>query len=114
MSLIIQVYDNKGAYTSYEIESKITVIPDLYNLTYIVTNLITASPYFYINKILNEGSYLSSLQELQLISSLLNEQSLRDKYGLVCQDNSTVSFPKTYGPLSNYSGVLAVNLFYSF
>ena len=109
MHVFVQVYDNNGAFTIYEIESPITVNPDLSNLTNIISNLISANPYFLTNKILNEGSYLQFLQEMLVISSLLNEQSLRDKFGLVSKYNSSLNyFPETWGPVSNFHGVLAV------
>ena len=74
-----------------------------------MNSLITANPYFSTNVILNQGSYLSSLQEIQRISSLLNEQSLSDKLSLrLMNESSKVFFPDTFGPLSTYSGVTQV------
>jgi hypothetical protein len=87
----------------------VTVVPDFSNFQATMNNLIARSPSFSINKILNEGSFLTSLQEIQAISSLLNEQSLSDKLGLLTQDNSAISyFPQVYGPFCNYGGVNAV------
>jgi len=109
MSVYVQVYDNDGAFTIYKIEENVTVVPDFSNFQVTINNLIARSPSFSINKILNEGSFLTSLQEIQAISSLLNEQSLLDKLGLLRQDNSESSyFPQVYGPLCNYGGVNAV------
>ncbi len=48
------------------------------------------------------------IQEIQRISSILNEQSLSDKLGLILNGNAPI-FPQTFGPLSNYTGVTPVN-----
>ena len=78
------------------------------NLQSIKDKLILNDPFFGTNIILNEGAYLSSIQELQSISSLLSDESLSDKVGLIRNDSST-QFPQIYGALSNYMGVLPVN-----
>ena len=91
------------------VEENVTVVPDFSNFQATMNNLIARSPSFAVNKILNEGSFLASLQEIQAISSLLNEQSLSDKLGLLRQDYLASSyFPQVYGPLCNYGGVNAV------
>ena len=110
-SIYVQVYDEEGAYATYLIAGSIIVLPDLSNLFSIMNSLITANPYFSTNVILNQGSYLSSLQEIQRISSLLNEQSLSDKLSLrLMNESSKVFFPDTFGPLSTYSGVITVKI----
>ena len=108
MNIIIQVYDNDLAFTIFQIEQKITVVPDLTNLTSIMDCIILENSLFISNIILNEGSYLYSIQELQSISSLLNENSRSDQFGLISNTNSTL-FPSTYGPSSGFAGVIPVN-----
>ena len=107
LNIYVQVYDNDQAFTTYEIEQSITVVPDKTNFQTLKSKLILADPLFETNVILNEGAYLSSIQELQSISSLLNDESLSDKVGLMQKDNST-QFPEMYGALSNYMGILPV------
>jgi hypothetical protein len=63
---------------------------------------------FETNIILNEGSSMKSIQEVQRISSLLNDQSLSDKLGLISNANAPL-FTQMYGPLWSYSGVIRVN-----
>ena len=112
MNIYVQIYDNQGAFNLFEIKEPIRVTPYLANLTYIMDNLILANAYFSTNIIMHEGNYLKSLQELQSIASLLNEQSLRDKYGLVLKNNSFFNyFPNIYGPLTYFTGVSAVIFF---
>ena len=84
-----------------------TVTPDLTNLETIMDKLVLADPFFSTNIILNQGSYLNSIQIIQKISSLLNVQSYSDKLGLL-MNKSSFPFPQTYGPMANYSGVNAV------
>ena len=108
MNVYIQIYDNDTAFGVYEIEQAITVYPDFSNFQTEIEQLITQSPLFRTNIILNEGSYLQSIQEIQRISSMLNEQSLSDKLGLILNGNAPI-FPQTFGPLSNYTGVSPVN-----
>jgi len=108
MNVYIQIYDNDTAFGVYEIEQAITVYPDFSNFQTEIEQLITQSPLFRTNIILNEGSYLQSIQEIQRISSILNEQSLSDKLGLILNGNAPI-FPQTFGPLSNYTGVTPVN-----
>jgi hypothetical protein len=69
--------------------------------------LVLADPFFSTNIILNQGSYLNSIQIIQKISSLLNVQSYSDKLGLL-MNKSSIPFPQTYGQMANYSGVNAV------
>ena len=54
---------------------------------------------------------MSSIQIIQKLASLLNEQSYSDKLGLILNQNSssTIAFPQIYGPMANFSGVNAVN-----
>ena len=85
-------------------------MPDFTNFEAIKDKLILADPFFSTNIILNQGSYLSSIQIIQQLASLLNEQSYSDKFGLILNQNSssTIAFPQIYGPMENYSGVNAV------
>jgi len=109
ISIYIQVYDNNGAFTIYEIPQSVTVLGDGTSLETTMSKLIEKDPMFDSLIILNEGSFLRTIQEMQTISSLLNERSLSDKLGLILKGNA-VLFTETYGPLSSYSGVLPVNL----
>ena len=109
LNLYVQVYDNDGAFTVFEIPQLITVYPHETNLTTLMNDLITENPSFESNVILYEGSFKESVQEIQRISSLLNDQSLSDKLGLILNGDAPI-FPQTYGPLWNYSGVIPVIL----
>ena len=113
MNVYIQIYDNDTAFGFYEIEQAITVYPDFSYFQTEIEQLITQNPSFKTNILLNEGSYLKSIQEIQRISSMLNEQSLSDKFGLILNGNAPI-FPQTFGPLSNYTGVTPVNYEKSF
>jgi hypothetical protein len=73
--------------------------------------IILANSTFIYNIILNEGDYLNSIQVLQTLSSIVNEQSLSDKIGLTLYENETTKFPQIYGPLSNYTGVSPVSIY---
>ena len=107
MQIYVQIYDNDEAFTTYEIEQPITVLPDVSNLQIIKEKLILNDPFFESNRLLNVGSFLSSIEELQVISSLLNVESLADKKGLILTNNLT-RFPQIYGPMSTFSGVIPV------
>ena len=109
-SITVQVYDNDGAFTTYKMNGPIIVFPDMSNIFTITNDLISGNPRSSTNIILNQGSYLSSLEVIQGISSLLNDQSLSDKLGLM-SNKSTIFFPRIYGPLSAYSGVTPVSSF---
>jgi len=86
----------------------------LANLETVIGKLTLPDLNYDSNVILNEGAYLQSLQVIQGISSLLNQQSLSDKYGLIMKDNSKAYlFPNTFGPLSNFSGVKPVIIYES-
>jgi hypothetical protein len=111
MNIYAQIYDENGAFTVYNIPDTIIVQPDFTFLSEIEQGLVSKNSSFETNKILNGGSFLSSLQEIQPISSLLNEQSLKDMKGLIEYLNSRnipPTFPQIYGPLYNYDGVLLV------
>jgi hypothetical protein len=109
MNLYVQVYDNNGAFTIYELPQSITIYQNQTNLTSFMNDLITGNPLFDSNIILNEGSFIKSIQEIQRMSSLLNDQSLSDKLGLILKGDAPI-FPQTYGPLWNYSLVAPVIL----
>jgi hypothetical protein len=110
IQIYIQIYDNDMAFTSFEIEQPIIVMPDLIDLQLIKEKLILADKTFIDNIILNEGDYLNSIQVLQSFSSLINDESLSDKFSLTLNENETIKFPEIYGPLSNYAGVSPVSI----
>ena len=116
MSIYVQIYDINGAFSIFDFPQQITVIPDLMsNLTIVEERLILNDPSFDINILLNEGSYLDSIREIQKISGLLNEKSLSDQMGLIKFNNNTdLTFPLIYGPLTNYNGILPVKNLYLF
>ena len=109
--IYVQIYDNDEAFAVYEIQNPITILADRNNFTNTLSKLISHDPLFETNRILNEGSYLSSLQEIQTISSLLNDQSLADKFGLISSLKNTSLFPQTFGPLFKYSLIRTVRIF---
>jgi hypothetical protein len=109
--IYVQIYDNDEAFAVYEIENPITILADRDNFTNTLSKLISHDPLFETNRILNEGSYLPSLQEIQTISSLLNDQSLADKFGLISSLKNTSLFPQTFGPLFKYSTIRIVRIF---
>jgi hypothetical protein len=109
LKVYAQIYDNDKAFAIYEIPQLITVLPNFSNLQTTIDQLISKDSLFSTNIILNEGSYLLSIQEIQRISSSLNEQSLSDKLGLILNGNPPI-FPQTFGPLSTYSGVSPVKI----
>lgn len=106
--IYVQVYDNDGSYTTYEIPTLITIIPDLTNFETIMDKLISTDPYFSINIVLNQGSFLESIQIIQKISSLLNTQSYDDKLSINF-NYSFIAFPQIYGPIGDYTGTNSVN-----
>jgi hypothetical protein len=108
ISIYIQVYDNNGAFAIYEIPQSVTVLGDDASLETTMSKLIEKDPMFSSLVILNEGSFLGTIQEMQTLSSLLNERSLSDKLGLILKGNAAL-FTEMYGPLSSYSGVVPVN-----
>ncbi len=109
LNIYAQIFDNDGAYAIYELNNFITVTPDLSNLSLTIDSIISRDPFFLSNQVLSQGSFLSSLQEFQKLASVINQQSLEDKVGLIMNDSFTI-FPKTYGPLANYAGVLSVRI----
>jgi hypothetical protein len=108
--IYVQIYDNDEAFAVYEIQNQITILADRKNFTNTLSKLISRDPLFKTNRILNEGSYLPSLQEIQTISSLLNDQSLADKFGLISSLKNTSLFPQTFGPLFKYSTIRKVRI----
>jgi hypothetical protein len=112
MKIYAQIYGSNEVYTIYDFSNLVTVIPDkLSNLNEIELRLISQDPTFKSNIVLSENSWrnLESIQEIQKISGLLNQQSLSDQIGLIQVKNETyLKFPPIYGPLANYAGVLAV------
>jgi hypothetical protein len=109
MNLYVQVYDNDGAFSIFNIPHYIIVNSHETNLTSLTNDLVTDNPLSYTNKILYEGSFKESVQEIQRITSLLNYQSFSDKLGLILKGDAPI-FPQLYGPLSNFSGVIPVIL----
>jgi len=110
MQIYVQIFDKDEAFTTFEIVQPLIVKPNVSYLQCIQEKLIQADTSLTVNKILNEGDYLKSVQILQSLSSLINDQSLSEQFGLILNENSTVRFPKKYGPLSNYTGVSPVSL----
>lgn len=110
MSIYVQVYDNNGAFTMYEIATLVQVVPDLNNLELTMDKLISGGPVFATNIILNQGSYLNSIQIIQTISSLLNFESFSDKFGINV-NKSLIFFPQIFGPMASYSGLNVVNVY---
>jgi len=85
----------------------ITVTPDMSILGSTIESLINGDSFSSINQILSQGSFLSTIEEFQKVSSILNQQSLSDRVGLMLNDSST-QFPQMYGPLEKYAGVVPV------
>ena len=110
IQIYVQINDNDGAFKTYEIEQPIIVMPDFQNLELTKEKLILADTSFKDNIILNKGDYMSSIQVLQSLTSLINLQSLSDTVALILNKKSTAAFPQIYGPLSNYAGVSPVIL----
>ena len=104
MSVYVQIYDNDGAFTIYQITEFVAVNGENSNLESIMNRLLARDPRFSSNQILNEGSYLGSINEIQSLTSLLNEQSLKDTLALM----STPIFPKKYGVPQDYSYIKPV------
>ena len=107
MKIYAQIYDNDTSFTVYEIPQKVTVVPEFSLLEEIMNKLIIRDTTFWTNIILNEGSNMPSLEVIQTISSLLNEQSLKDKQTMVLNGSGPI-FPQIFGPFSNYAGVSPV------
>ena len=105
MKIYAQIYDNDTSFTVYEIPQKVTVLPEFSLLEEIMNKLILKDLTFWTNIILNEGSNMPSLEEIQTISSLLNEQSLKDKQTIML--NGSI-FPQIFGPFTNFAGVSPV------
>ena len=110
-TIYVQIYDENEAFAVYEIQNPITIQADRNNFANTLSKLISRDPLFETNRILNEGSYLPSLQEIQTISSLLNDQSLADKFGLISSLKNTSLFPQTFGPLFKYFTIRIVRLY---
>jgi len=83
MSIYAQVYDSNDAFTIYQIAYDVTVLPDISNLNTLMQQIINMDTSFISNLVFYEGNYVTSLQEMQRISALLNEISSSDKYGLI-------------------------------
>ena len=115
MRVYVQVYDEDGAYAIFYIEDLVTVRPDESDLTQmnmIMDELILGDVDFASNKILNEGSFLMRIAEIQRISSLLNIKSQSDKLSIINYGDKTLTqlaFPQIYGPSAEYRGVQMVD-----
>ena len=107
MNIYAQIYDNDGAYAIYDLPQPNTAIPDESNIASVMDNLYSQEPTFETNLILNQGSVLASAQEIQIISSILNIQSLSNKLALVLAKDSPI-YTQKFGPMSNYSGLVPV------
>jgi hypothetical protein len=114
MRVYVQVYDEDGAYTIFEIEDEVTVRPDESDKTQmgmIIAKLISGDVDFASNKILNEGSFLMRIAEIQRISSLLNIKSQDDKLSIINYGDkilTQLAFPQIYGPSDEYKGAQMV------
>ncbi len=108
--IYVQIYDNDEAFAVYGIQNPITILADRDNFTNTLSKLISHDLLFETNRILNEGSYLQSLQEIQTISSLLNDHSLADKFGLISRLKNESLFLQTFGPLFKYSSIRNVRI----
>jgi len=112
MNIYVQIYGSNEVYTVYDLNDTIKVIPDITtDLNFVEQRLISSDSSFLTNILLHEDSSrnLESLQEIQIITGLLNQQSLSDQLGLMKFNNkSDLTFPPIYGPLANYEGVLPV------
>ena len=104
INICIQIYDEDQAFALYEIKNPVIVEPYLTDLDTVENRLIQDDPYFSSNIILHQGSYLSMIQEINNIASLLNIQSLSDKLGFI-QSGNAYNFTQVYGPYSSYAGV---------
>ncbi len=110
MTIYVQIFDDDGAYAIFYLAQPINVIPDLTNLTATMENLISNEPTFKSNTILNEGSFVSSIQEIQKISSLLNYESLLDRASLILTGNAPI-FPQTFDRVIDFSRLKTVLLY---
>jgi hypothetical protein len=112
MKIYVQIYGSNEVYTVYDLNDTIKVIPDITkNLNFVEERLISSDSMFITNILLNEDSSRSliSMQEIQIISGLLNQQSLSNQFGLIKFNNKTyLTFPSIYGPLAYYEGVFPV------
>ncbi len=107
MSIYVQVYDDDEAFTIFNIPQNVVVYSNETDLELIMEKLISSDSTFESNIILNEGAFMGSIQDIQKVSSFLNKQSLSDKLALILAGKPPL-YPKTYGPSSNYSGVIPV------
>jgi hypothetical protein len=105
LKIYAQILDDDGAFTIYEFPQNITVTPDMSILGSTIESLINGDSFSSINQILSQGSFLSTIEEFQKVSSILNQQSLSDRVGL---NDSSTQFPQMYGPLEKYAGVVPV------
>lgn len=112
MTIYAQIYGTSEVYTIFDLTDAVIVIPDIMSdLDTVEKRLISKDPTFSANILLSQGSYLESVQEIQRISGLLNEQSLSDELGLKTFNNNTdLKFPPVYGPLASYEGVVPVKI----
>ena len=102
----VEITDNDNGKTHYTIPIYVTVNADSASIPNLMSELISLSSASNTNKILFEGQALNSIQLIITIASVLNEQSINDKMGLLLSNGSSSNlFPQTYGPLSNYSGL---------
>ena len=91
MRIFIQIYDNDGAFTIYQINNSIIVKPDVSNLATLINQLISMDKNANINAILSQGSTLLTIQQIIGVSALLNEESLSDKFGLIQNSSKVLS-----------------------
>ena len=89
MNIYVQIHDDDGGFTNYKINQPVYVYPDVSKLQTIVDQLVSVSPTSGFNQNLNNGLSQLSIQDIQSLSSMLNGQSLSDKYAL-SQNSSTL------------------------
>ena len=80
LNIIVKIYDNDNAFTLYEINQPLIIIKEdliQQEIEIEFDNLI-----YDINRILNQGNYLSTLEEIQRLNGLMNIISYIHKYRL--------------------------------
>ena len=82
MQIYVQILDNDGGITSYSINQPVYVVPNVTKLQTLIDQLVEVNPTANFNINLNNGLSLLSIQDISSLSSLLNGQSLSDKYAL--------------------------------
>ena len=104
MYISVEIVDDDNGITYYDLSStSVTVNSNLTQLGNIMDQILKASSSSDENKVLFSGNTMQSVQIISSLSSMMSTQNMEDKKGF--QSSSTHSFPQTYGPSSNLSGV---------